>query len=141
MGSHASIHFWPYLLISASTLLYQSFATGSFRTSWECDAAFQVKRASSQFIGLYIECFHFHLICCQLFQRCRIACDIRGARMSLNILRMRYIKKLKNHCFIPTKLHDYVLILSPNSPISPQKNRSSLGLGAQLYSEIIAVFY
>ena len=57
-------------------------------------------REAFQFFVSYIECFHFHLLYCQLFQRCLIACIVRVARISLNILRVPYVIKVGNHCSI-----------------------------------------
>ena len=61
-----------------------------------CGAAFEGVRAAFQLFVLYIKCFHFHLIYCQLFQRCLIVCVVRGARVFLNVLRVPYIKKVGN---------------------------------------------
>ena len=52
------------------------------------------RRRTFHFFVLYIECFYFQLIYCQLFQRFLIACIVRGARISENILRLRRLKRM-----------------------------------------------
>ena len=52
------------------------FSSRGSLTPWWCDVAFHEERRPFQFFVLYVECFHFQLIYCQLFQRCFIACIV-----------------------------------------------------------------